>query len=140
MNIVRSATVALSAERAFDLIERAEDYPAFLPWCTEAVILERSDVRVRARVGFGYPGLSASMLSDVDKQRPVALHVRIDTFPFRRFRGSWQITPLSAQTCRITFTASTGFQDAWWSRLLGIAAGLIADRMVGAFVARARRG
>lgn len=138
MEIVRSAIVAVAAERAFDLIEHAEDYPAFLPWCTEATIIERRDDYVRARVGFGYSGLSAAMISDVDKQRPRAMQVRIDNWPFRQFRGAWKIDPLSANACKVVFTANTGFQDAWWSRLLGLAAGFIADRLVSAFVARAR--
>jgi ribosome-associated toxin RatA of RatAB toxin-antitoxin module len=138
MDIVRSATVALPAARVFALIEHAEDYPRFLPWCTEATILERREDFVRARVGFGFRGMSAHMLAEVDKDCPRAMHVRIDAWPFRAFRGHWQFDPLGAQSCRVTFSAQTGFRDAWWSNLLNLAAGLIADRLVAAFLARAR--
>jgi ribosome-associated toxin RatA of RatAB toxin-antitoxin module len=33
----RSALVPYSAEQMFDLIERVEDYPQFLPWCTGTI-------------------------------------------------------------------------------------------------------
>jgi ribosome-associated toxin RatA of RatAB toxin-antitoxin module len=34
----------------FDLIEPAEHYPAFLPWCAGATILERDEGVVRAMI------------------------------------------------------------------------------------------
>ena len=43
MEARRSVLVAHSAERMFDLIEAAEHYPAFLPWCARATVLQRDD-------------------------------------------------------------------------------------------------
>src|SRR5689334_17608973 len=37
VEIRRSALIGLPAERTFDLIEAAEHYPEFLPWCSSAV-------------------------------------------------------------------------------------------------------
>jgi len=39
-----------SAASAFDLIEAAGHYPEFLPWCANAVILERDATVVMARI------------------------------------------------------------------------------------------
>jgi ribosome-associated toxin RatA of RatAB toxin-antitoxin module len=138
MEVTRSALLAQPSERLFALVEHAEDYPSFLPWCTEAIILERRDDFVRARVGFGFRGLDSHLLAEVDKQPFVAMQVRCAGWPFDRFRGSWRFEPLGEAGCRVTFTASTDFRDAWWGRILQFAAGLIADRLVAAFVARAR--
>ena len=52
MKVQRSALIGRSAGDTFDLIERAENYPAFLPWCAGAVILERTDEIVAARITF----------------------------------------------------------------------------------------
>ena len=38
MDITRSVLVPYPVESMFDLIERAEAYPEFLPWCTGAEI------------------------------------------------------------------------------------------------------
>lgn len=138
MDITRSALLAQPPERLFALVEHAEDYPSFLPWCTEAVILERREDFVRARVGFGFRGLDSHMLAEVDKQPHAAMQVRCSGWPFDGFVGDWRFEPLGEAGCRVTFTARTGFRDAWWGRILHFAGGLIADRLVAAFVARAR--
>ena len=61
MHVHRSLLVLHPAERMFDLIEGAEHYPAFLPWCAAATILERNDALVAARLtiavrGFRFTG------------------------------------------------------------------------------------
>lgn len=138
MDVTRSALLAQPPERLYALVEHAEDYPSFLPWCTEAVILERREDYVRARVGFGFRGLDSHLLAEVDKQPFHTMVVRCAGWPFDGFTGRWRFEPLGDVGCRVTFTAHTGFRDAWWGRILQFAAGLIADRLVAAFVARAR--
>ena len=54
VEISRSVLVPYSAEAMFDLIEQAERYPSFLPWCTAAEILERNDDWVAARLQISY--------------------------------------------------------------------------------------
>jgi len=39
VEIRRSALITQSAENTFDLIEAAEYYPSFLPWCADAIPL-----------------------------------------------------------------------------------------------------
>jgi ribosome-associated toxin RatA of RatAB toxin-antitoxin module len=41
--IRKSALVGYSAQRVFDLIDAAERYPEFLPWCAAATILARNE-------------------------------------------------------------------------------------------------
>ena len=54
LELRRSVLLPYSAESMFDLIERAEAYPEFLPWCTRATIHERGDDWVSARLEFSY--------------------------------------------------------------------------------------
>ena len=61
MNEIRkSALVAHSSERIFDLIEAAEHYPEFLPWCAAAMILARNEDMVSARITIDFHGLTAA--------------------------------------------------------------------------------
>lgn len=138
MEIIRSAIVTQPAERLFTLVERAEDYPRFLPWCTHALILERRDDYVRAQVGFGFRALRSQLRAEVDKQPFHAMQVRCEGWPFDGFCGHWRFDELAPGACKVTFTAHTGFSDAWWAGILHVAASLIADRLVAAFVAHAR--
>ncbi len=138
MQVTRSALIAQPPEHVFALVAAAEEYPRFLPWCTRADILERSERFLRARVGFGFRGLDSQMIADVDLQPHHGMDVRVEGWPFDDFRGRWSFEPLGHQGCRVSFTAWTGFKDVWWARIFEFAAGLIADRLVAAFVARAR--
>src|SRR5947207_1725674 len=56
VEVRRSALIASSATSTFDLIEAAEHYPSFLPWCVNAVILTRDDSVVSARLTINYHG------------------------------------------------------------------------------------
>lgn len=137
MEVTRAALVNLPIEAVFDLIEHAEHYPEFLPWCTDAEIQARSAEQVRARVGFGYGGLRAHMDTTVHKDYPHRMRVEVHGRPFERFQGEWQLSPLGAG-CRIEFRVQCAINDPVWDALLQLAAQLIADRLVAAFLKRAR--
>lgn len=139
MQLSRSAYVLLPAQQVFDLIEHAEHYPEFLPWCLEASILERHEHFVRARVGFGYAALHSHFHAHVDKRPPTGMDVHIEGWPFELFKGEWQIQPIGDKGCRTTFTVRCDIQDPLWDQVLSLAAGFIADKLVDAFMQRARR-
>ena len=69
MLVRRSLLMPYPAESMFDLIEQAEYYPQFIPWCTEAVILERTDEMVAARIAMRVAGLTLSLQTRNPKRR-----------------------------------------------------------------------
>ena len=77
MEIKRSVLVPFAREEMFDLIEQAEHYPQFLPWCTTANILERSDEWVAARIDFKYMQVRFGFQTRNPKSRPEWLKVRL---------------------------------------------------------------
>ncbi len=46
----KSVLLHYSAERMFALVERVEDYPAFLPWCGGVEVRERTAERLVAAI------------------------------------------------------------------------------------------
>lgn len=139
MQVVRSALLLHSAESMFELIEHAERYPEFLPFCTDVTIVSRSPELLQSRVGFGFSSLRTHLDSRATLQRPHAIDLELAGWPFDRFSGHWQLSPLGAGRCKIEFRAVCAIGDPIWDRLLQFAAGLIADRLVRAFVKRAQR-
>lgn len=138
MEIRQSVLVPYAAEDMFDLIEQAEAYPSFVPWCTAATILERSDEWVAARLEFSYLKIRFAFATRNPKQRPHRLQVRLVDGPFRHFVGNWTLTPLGGLGCKVAFELSYEIGD----RLIGAvalpAAELVSRAMVDAFVRRAR--
>ncbi len=137
MEVQKSALVGHSAEEMFDLIEAAEHYPAFLPWCAAATILERSDAVVVARIGIDYHGVRFSLVTRNPKHRPEWMAIDLEQGPFSRFHGNWRVTPLTDAGCKVEFSLGYDFSTATFGRLAGPVFDRIANTLVDAFVARA---
>ncbi len=137
MEIRRSALIGRAAPDTFDLIEAAEHYPAFLPWCADAVILARDDSVVVARLTLNYRGLHFDLTTRNPKRRPNWMAIYLERGPFRRFEGEWQVHELAAQACKIEFTLRYQFDSALVGKLASNVFDGIADKLVDAFARRA---
>jgi ribosome-associated toxin RatA of RatAB toxin-antitoxin module len=127
-----------AVEGMFDLIEGAEHYPEFLPWCTSAVILERSDEWVAARLEFSYLKVRFGLQTRNRKGRPLWLQLRMVEGPFSRFQGEWKLVPLGGLGCKVSLALLFDIADGRLDALAAPALGLVARAMVDAFVQRAR--
>jgi ribosome-associated toxin RatA of RatAB toxin-antitoxin module len=137
LEIRRSALIGHSAASTFDLIEAAEHYPAFLPWCANAVILARDASVVAARITINYHGLRFDLTTRNPKRRPHWMGIHLERGPFRRFEGEWQVVELAAEACKIEFTLRYQFDNALVGRLAGGVFDGIANTLVDAFAHRA---
>jgi len=138
MELRRSALVAHSAENMFDLIEAAEDYPAFLPWCASANILSRDDAIVAAEITVDFHGVRFQLTTRNPKRRPEFMAIVLERGPFRKFEGEWRLTPLAPSACKIEFGLQYEFDSALMSRIAGTVFDRITNTLVDAYVARAR--
>jgi ribosome-associated toxin RatA of RatAB toxin-antitoxin module len=137
MQVRRTALVAQPAARVFALIEAAEDYPAFLPWCRSAQILERSDDVVVARLELAWRGLHFGFVTRNPKRAPTWMAIELDEGPFRHFKGEWQLTPLAEWGCRVQFSLDYEFDAALVGQLAAPLFDKATHTLVDAFVRRA---
>lgn len=137
MDLKRSVLVPYPMESMFDLIEQAEHYPEFLPWCIGAKILERSDEWVAARIEFSYLQVRFGFQTRNPKRRPEWLQVRLVQGPFKRFTGDWHLTPLGAHGCRINFDLSYEIAEGLLDKVAARAVEMVSRSMMDAFVKRA---
>jgi ribosome-associated toxin RatA of RatAB toxin-antitoxin module len=139
MEVRRSVIVPHPAEAMFDLIEQAEHYPQFLPWCVGATVLERSDDWVAAKVDFSYAQVAFSLRTRNAKRRPEWLRVRVVDGPFRRFDGDWRLTPIGPLGCKIEFDVAYELSAGIVDRLARPTVEVVARSVIDAFVRRAER-
>lgn len=139
--IRRSALVAVSPERMFDLINDVERYPEFVPGCSAASVLERAPDRLRARLTVGSGMLRTAFVTRNVLRRPERIEMELDEGPLKSLQGLWTLTPVNAggvAGCRVELDLSFETQGG----LAGMALGPVVERMAGslvdAFVARAR--
>lgn len=139
MKVHRSALVERPAAHLFDVIEAAEHYPRFLPWCAGATILHRDDTLVSADLRIHWGGMRFEMRTRNPKRRPEFMAVHLERGPFTRFEGQWLLRALGQHACKVEFLLDYEFN----SRALTAAAGPVfnhmADTMVDAFVQHALR-
>jgi ribosome-associated toxin RatA of RatAB toxin-antitoxin module len=135
--IRREALVPHSAARMFELIERVEDYPQFLPWCSATHLLARNDEMVSATVQIGLRDLHVTVATRNDKRAPEFMAIHLEgSSSFRHFYGEWRLRALGDLGCHVSFLLRYELAlgaDALAGRLIEHAA----DRMVDAFVQRA---
>jgi len=135
----KSALVGYSAERIFDLIEGAEHYPEFLPWCADATILLRDDDVVSARITIAYHGVRFHFVTRNPKRRPEFMAIHLESGPFRHFYGEWHLASLAADACRIDFALRYEFHSAVTAKLAGPILERMANTLVDAFIKRAEQ-
>lgn len=129
-----------TAEHMFDLVDRVEDYPLFLPWCGGTELLERSDTRTAARIHISYHGAKAHFATANDKVYPRTMHINLVEGPFKKLDGSWTFTPLGATACKIEFQLNYEFSAKLLEKVLGPVFNHIANTFVESFVKRANQG
>ena len=137
MIVRRSALVDRPAAHLFDLIEAAEHYPHFLPWCAGATIVERDEGLVSADIRVRYGGVNFELRTRNPKRRPEFMAIHLERGPFRRFEGEWRLTVLDETACKVAFTLDYDFDSTVMTRLAGPMFNRISNTLVDAFVQRA---
>ncbi len=137
MIVRRTALVTQPASHLFDVIEAAEHYPRFLPWCVGATIVHRDESSVSAEIAIRLGGVGFTMRTRNAKARPEWMTIRLERGPFRRFDGEWRLTPLSDNGCKVAFSLDYELDRGLVTRLAGPLLERAADSMVDAFVKRA---
>jgi ribosome-associated toxin RatA of RatAB toxin-antitoxin module len=121
----------------FELIEAAEHYPDFLPWCAGAQVLQRDDEVVVARINVAWRGAKFSFVTRNLKRAPQWMSIGLEEGPFRHFEGEWHLEALADWGCRIDFALGYAFSNAWLGSLASPVFDHVANTLVDAFIQRA---
>src|SRR5579872_958805 len=143
--IKRSALVAQPPSRLFALINDVESYPQFIPWCTHARVLSRSEREIVATLGIQKGPLTGEFTTRnaLEPDRRVAMH--LVNGPFRMLEGEWSLTPISmpdraaaADGCRVELTMKFAFKNPLTAMLFEQEFAETASSLLDAFVTRAK--
>lgn len=141
-HIQRSALVAVSPGRMFEIIDDVEHYPQFVPGCSKARVLERTPERVHAELTVG-SGLMQTTFSTVNTlQPPDCIAMQLESGPLKSLAGTWKLTPVAAGAvsgCRVELDLTFEPHGNIAAMALGPVVERLASTLVQAFVARARQ-
>jgi len=121
----------------FELVDRVEDYPRFLPWCTRGEVIERSETLTVASVHVGLFGISSGFSTSNAKRAPYSMDLRLRSGLFRQLAGSWRFTPLGESGCKVELSLRYEFSSFLLERTLGAVFAQVTSSLVDSFVKRA---
>ncbi len=137
--VEKSVLVHFTPDQMFRLVDRVEDYPAFLPWCGGSSVAGRTAAKLRATVIIDYYRVRQSFTTENTRREPESIDVKLIDGPFRTLDGSWQFKALGQQACKIEFRLHYEFASRILEKLLSPVFNHIANTFVDAFVKRAEQ-
>lgn len=139
IEVRKQVLVLYTPAEMFELVDRVEDYPRFLPWCGHTALHERDASITEATLTIDYHGIRQQFTTRNRKEAPLTMHIGLKHGPFKHMQGHWRFTPLGTEGSRIEFALDYEFSNALFDRILSPVFGHIAGNLVDAFVVRAEQ-
>jgi ribosome-associated toxin RatA of RatAB toxin-antitoxin module len=135
--VKKSVLVPYAAAEMFELVDRVELYPRFLPWCGGAQVLDVRPDGKTARIDIDYHGIRAHFTTDNVNTPPESIVVTLRHGPFRHLHGEWTFRALKDLACKVEFQLAYQFASPLLERALGPVFHHVANTFIEAFVHRA---
>lgn len=135
--VEKSVLVSHTPERMFELVDRVEDYPAFLPWCGGTELELRDAEHTVATIHIAYLGIRQSFTTENRKTYPREMRIALQDGPFSHLEGDWLFSALGVDACKIEFRLEYVFSSRMLEKLLAPVFSHITNTFVDAFVRRA---
>ncbi len=131
-----SRVLPYTPTQIFDMVADIEKYPDFLPWCTNALIVERKDGEAIADLRIGYGPLHETYTSKVLLERPRKIEVVGIKGPFKFLDNVWEFSR-DKGGCKVDFTIDFAFKSFLLQTMMGAVFHRAVHHMVASFEARA---
>jgi ribosome-associated toxin RatA of RatAB toxin-antitoxin module len=137
-SISRSALVMFSVEQMYQLINDIEAYPQFIPDCGDSKIISQDQNEMTAGLLVAKGGLKKWFTTKNTLISNSAIKMTLVDGPFKSLTGSWQLTELSEEACKISLHLEYEFSSKVFDLAFGRVFNSLANNMVQAFTQRAK--
>lgn len=137
-NIKRNAKVPQSAEQMFALVDRIEEYPDFLPWCSNTEVLSRDEDEVRATIEVSAAGFSKGFTTSNRNQKNKMIEIRLIDGPFHHLEGFWLFEDAPDEGSTVTLDLEFEMAGGMLAFAFDPIFHQVANTLVDAFVERAK--
>lgn len=136
--VKRTALIAESPARMYQLVNDIEHYPEFVPWCTAARVESRTAGEIVATLAIKRGPLNAEFTTRNLLETDRRVLMQFVSGPFRVLEGLWTFTPLGELGCRVELEMRFEFANRVAGTLFEPLFENTAASLVDAFVKRAR--
>lgn len=137
--VEKTVIVPHSAVRMFDLVDRVQDYPQFMPWCGGATVDKLEGDTMHATLHIDYHHIKQRFSTENRRSVPNRISMTLLDGPFRHLDGEWLFTALSPDACKIVFRLHYEFSSKVLEKLVGPVFSHITNTFVDAFIQRAEK-
>jgi ribosome-associated toxin RatA of RatAB toxin-antitoxin module len=142
-HVKKSVLLWYSPREMYELVTGIEAYPAFLPWCERAEVIERDGTGMTARLHLAYAGLHHAFTTRNTHVPNESVVMKLVDGPFSALDGTWLFKPIGAQNsapaCRIGFDLRYAFANSAFELVLSPVFDRVANTFVDSFVQRAEQ-
>ena len=138
--IEKTVLLTHSAHQMYALVTDVASYPAFLPWCSEGLVMETHDDGVTARLGMSLAGFTHHFVTRNTMVADRCLDMSLVDGPFSHLEGRWTFQDLGTPedpACKVVFDLRYDFSSGMLARVVGPVFDKIAASLIDAFVQRA---
>lgn len=135
--IQKSAIMPYTAAQMFQLVNDIEAYPAFLPWCRLAEVLDRSETMIQGRLVLAKGGLEKSFITCNTLTPSTQMVMELVDGPFKHLKGVWRFNDMVHAECQVALDLQFEFSNKLVAIMFGPAFQQAASTLVEAFVKRA---
>ena len=137
--VEKNILVAHSAQQMFELVDKVEDYPEFLPWYGKTEVISREGDELKARLYMDYKGVKQSFATHNRNIPGREIRMVLLEGPFKSLNGTWHFLPLGDDACKVEFELHYEFSSRMLSALISPVFSHISGTLVDAFVKEAGR-
>jgi ribosome-associated toxin RatA of RatAB toxin-antitoxin module len=137
--IEKTVLVPYSAEQMFNLVDKVEQYPQFLPWCGGSSVVEQDSATLHATVNIDYHHIKQHFTTENRRKPPHQIDMTLKEGPFKHLDGHWRFIPLSDSACKIEFRLHYEFSSKLLEKMVGPVFNFITNNFVDAFIHRAEK-
>lgn len=147
-HVQRSVLLWYSPREMYDLVTGVQSYPAFLPWCEKAEVLEQHAGGMTARLTLAKAGVRHAFTTRNTHEQPHEVTIALVDGPFSMLEGAWRFAAVEQagqgdngepQACRIAFDLRYAFSSTALETLVSPIFDRVASTLVDSFVSRAEQ-
>lgn len=135
--IKRDANVSYSPFQMFELVNKVEDYPHFVPWCKSVNVLSRTADEIHAKLEFARGGLQKSFTTCNRLQKNKIIQIKLLDGPFHHLEGFWQFEAIP-EGCHISLDLEFEFSNKLVGMMFSPVFHPVANALVDVFCQRAK--
>ena len=135
--ISKKADVKYSANQMYALVNDIENYPDFLPWCTDANIISSNEATLTASISISVGRIKKIFTTLNTMREGVSINMILIQGPFKELNGQWVFQDNSAGGSTVSLEMQFEFKNKLLKYTFGTAFKKIIDSLVDAFIERA---